>query len=198
MAADWRQRQKQELRRLLYETAVELFETQGYESTTVQQITTKVGVAKGTFFNHFPTKEHVVGEWYNKITFECLETARERDSTNAEEAVCSLFEDMTRQATDSPELMIAKSQNSSDPLLMAAEQTQSDEIDTFVREQCLAAKEQGELVADLDEEFFTSLLITVLTGSSRAWVRTQPRFDFPAVIRQRIHFLFRAAQPARG
>lgn len=196
MASNWRQRHKQKLRQLLYETAVELFEANGYERTTVQQITEKVGVAKGTFFNHFPTKEHVIEEWYNNITFKSLEAARARDVTRAEDAVCSLFADMARQATDSPELLIAKARNSSNPLLVEAEQTQEDEVDAFLLQQCKAGKARGELAADLDEEFFISLLGAVLTGSSRAWVLMQPRFDFPAVIRQRVHFLFRAAKPA--
>ncbi len=198
MASDWRQRQKQELRQQLYQNALELFETHGYDSTTVQQITEAVGVAKGTFFNHFPTKEHLVGEWYHSITVESLEAAHQRGSTSAEAAVCDLFVDMVERAIASPELMVAKSQNSSDPLLIEAEQTQADAIDVFVRQQCTAGKDQGELAADLDEDFFASLLTAVLTGSSRAWVRSQPRFDFPGLIRQRIQFLFRAAKPARG
>lgn len=198
MASNWRQRQKQKLRQRLYEAAVELFEANGYERTTVQQITEKVRVAKGTFFNHFPTKEHVIEEWYNHITFTSLEAARKRNVTSAEEAICSLFADMAQQATASPELLIAKSRNSSNPLLMAAEQTQEDEIDAFLLQQSKAGKARGELAAELDESFFVDLLGAVLTGTSRAWVLTQPRFDFPAVIRQRVQFLFRAARPTHG
>ena len=38
----------------MYEAAVTLFREQGYENTTVDQITRRAGVAKGTFFNSFP------------------------------------------------------------------------------------------------------------------------------------------------
>ena len=44
----------------LYEAAVTLFREQGYEHTTVDQITRRAGVAKGTFFNYFPTKDAVL------------------------------------------------------------------------------------------------------------------------------------------
>lgn len=193
MAADWRQRQKLELRRQLYETAIGLFEDHGYEATTVQQITEAVGVAKGTFFNHFPSKEHVVEEWYNGITFESVEAAKHRPPTTAENAVCWLFREMVERATASPELLIAKSRNNAHPLLMEAERIQNEEIHGLLCRICTEGKERGELAADLDEPFFASLLAAVLTGSSRAWVCTQPHFDFPQVIEQRVRFLFRAA-----
>ncbi len=44
----------------LYEAALTLFRTQGYEATTVDQITRQAGLAKGTFFNYFPTKDAVL------------------------------------------------------------------------------------------------------------------------------------------
>jgi AcrR family transcriptional regulator len=44
----------------MYEAAVTLFREQGYENTTVDQITRRAGVAKGTFFNYFPTKDAVL------------------------------------------------------------------------------------------------------------------------------------------
>ncbi len=51
---------KLERRDRLYEAAVTLFREQGYEHTTVDQITRRAGVAKGTFFNYFPTKDAVL------------------------------------------------------------------------------------------------------------------------------------------
>lgn len=198
MALSWRQRQKLELRQMLYQTSLELFEANGYESTTVQQITDQQGVAKGTFFNHFPTKEHVIEEWYNNITSRSLEAARKRKDTSAEEAIVALICDMARQAMASPELLIAKSRNSGNPLLIDAEQQQNQKVHAYLIQCCTQGKAQGELAGDLNEEFFVDLIIAVLTGSSRAWVDTVPRFDFPTVIRERVRFLFRAARPAHN
>lgn len=55
-----RERKKQQTRSLLVSTAYRLFLEQGYERTTVAQITAEADVAKKTFFNHFPTKEDVL------------------------------------------------------------------------------------------------------------------------------------------
>ena len=198
MASNLRQQNKEALRRRLYDTALELFDRHGYEGTTVQQITEQAGVAKGTFFNHFPTKEHLVLEWYNGITFNCLAAARQRSATTAEQAICDLCVDMAGRATDAPELLLAKASHGSNPLLMEAEKVQDDEIDAYFLEQIRLGKERGELDPELDEPFFVDLVGAVLTGSSRAWVRTPAAFDFPQTLRQRLHFLFRAARSNRA
>jgi AcrR family transcriptional regulator len=58
--SDKREQGKAARRESIYLAALELFRTQGYEETTVSQITTQAGVAKGTFFNYFPTKDAVL------------------------------------------------------------------------------------------------------------------------------------------
>ena len=55
-----REQGKFERRERLYEAVLALFRTQGYEATTVDQITKQAGLAKGTFFNYFPTKDVVL------------------------------------------------------------------------------------------------------------------------------------------
>lgn len=54
-----RARRRAELRTRILGAAFGLFARQGFSSTTVEQITKAADVGKGTFFNYFPTKEHV-------------------------------------------------------------------------------------------------------------------------------------------
>ncbi|MFS2050031.1 helix-turn-helix domain-containing protein, partial [Variovorax sp. CT11-76] len=44
-------------------TAMQLFEAQGYDATTMEQIALRADVAKGTLYNHFATKEAVLAHW---------------------------------------------------------------------------------------------------------------------------------------
>lgn len=53
------QRRRVATRQRIVEVAVELFESQGFDATTVDQITEAADIGKGTFFTHFPTKEGV-------------------------------------------------------------------------------------------------------------------------------------------
>ncbi len=42
-------------------SAIDLFSARGFHQTSVEDITEAADVGKGTFFNYFPTKEHVLG-----------------------------------------------------------------------------------------------------------------------------------------
>ncbi|OIJ88640.1 hypothetical protein BIV25_36345 [Streptomyces sp. MUSC 14] len=61
-----RERNKLRVRNRIYDAAVELFTRQGYDQTTVDEITEAADVARGTFFNHFQRKEDLIAEWSEK------------------------------------------------------------------------------------------------------------------------------------
>lgn len=51
-------------RQRLVRAALELFTTQGYHDTTTPQIAKKAGVAEGTIYRHFASKQHFFNELY--------------------------------------------------------------------------------------------------------------------------------------
>ncbi|MDY6875993.1 MAG: TetR/AcrR family transcriptional regulator [Chloroflexota bacterium] len=55
-----RERKKQKTRQRLMQVALQLFREQGYDNTTVEEITNAADVAKGTFFNYFEAKEAIL------------------------------------------------------------------------------------------------------------------------------------------
>ena len=55
-----RERRRAEIRDRLFRAALKLFAERGFLETTVEDITEAADVGKGTFFNYFPTKEHVL------------------------------------------------------------------------------------------------------------------------------------------
>src|SRR5260370_41874798 len=58
--ASRRVRRSADLRERLFRAALTLFGKKGYAETTVEDITEAADVGKGTFFNYFPTKEHIL------------------------------------------------------------------------------------------------------------------------------------------
>jgi len=56
-----RERRSIELRERLFRAAIQLFARKGFAETTVEDITNAADVGKGTFFNYFPSKEHILG-----------------------------------------------------------------------------------------------------------------------------------------
>jgi len=57
---DRRQRRSAEIRERLFRSALQLFAQKGFAETTVEDITEAADVGKGTFFNHFPSKDHIL------------------------------------------------------------------------------------------------------------------------------------------
>ncbi|EMF23360.1 transcriptional regulator [Streptomyces gancidicus BKS 13-15] len=55
-----RERKKLAAWRAISETALRLFEEQGFEATTIEQIAAAANVSRATFFNYFASKEAVV------------------------------------------------------------------------------------------------------------------------------------------
>jgi AcrR family transcriptional regulator len=55
-----RQRRSAETRERLFRSALDLFAKKGFTETTVEDITEAADVGKGTFFNYFPSKDHIL------------------------------------------------------------------------------------------------------------------------------------------
>ena len=57
---DWRARRWEDTHQRIYDTALRLFQEQGFEQVSVGQIVSGVGVSVPTFYAHYPSKEHLV------------------------------------------------------------------------------------------------------------------------------------------
>jgi AcrR family transcriptional regulator len=55
-----RERRRIETRERLFRTALKLFAKRGFFETTTEDITEAADVGQGTFFNYFPSKQHVL------------------------------------------------------------------------------------------------------------------------------------------
>lgn len=55
-----REQKKQEQRRAILDTTVTFFREQGFEETRVRDVTGRLRISEGTFFNHFSSKQAVL------------------------------------------------------------------------------------------------------------------------------------------
>lgn len=80
-----RERKKEKTRQTIVDAALALFQQQGFDATTMEQIAGEADVAKGTLYNHFPSKEAIIGEYMHyvirdnqnllqQIIYECTDT----------------------------------------------------------------------------------------------------------------------------
>src|SRR5262245_11312938 len=63
---------KDATRRRIVETALDLFRSRGFDATTTRDIARAAGIASGTLFNYFETKEAIVAQ----LAAEALASAR--------------------------------------------------------------------------------------------------------------------------
>jgi AcrR family transcriptional regulator len=97
-----RERKKLATRDRIFECAVALFASRGYDATTMEDIGECADVARATVFNYFSRKEDLVDEWFMRRGAELAETLAEagRETTDtpnrlrrALRVVASFYED---------------------------------------------------------------------------------------------------------
>jgi AcrR family transcriptional regulator len=62
-----RERQRLETRRRIFEAAMAEFARNGFAPAQIEDIVRAAGVARGTFYIHFPTKDHVLLEYVERL-----------------------------------------------------------------------------------------------------------------------------------
>src|SRR5206468_5368162 len=102
-----RLRRSAEIRERLFRSALELFARKGFAHTTVEDITEAADVGKGTFFNYFPSKDHILlafGEMQLGKLETAVKTARQTNEPMPE-FLRSLGIRMTQEPTRNPAII---------------------------------------------------------------------------------------------
>src|SRR5262252_4396456 len=68
---------KQKIRDNIVRAALELFQTKGFETTTTKAIARKAGIAEGTVFNYFKTKEDIALYFFEQEVDHAIAAVRE-------------------------------------------------------------------------------------------------------------------------
>lgn len=81
------EKKKRETRRKIVKVAMDLFQRQGFNNTTMEQIAGEADIARKTLYNHFPVKEAIVDEYVRDLSKgfaqETLDSIRNLPDTRA-------------------------------------------------------------------------------------------------------------------
>jgi AcrR family transcriptional regulator len=187
--SDRRQRRSAEIRERLFRAALALFAQKGFSETTVEDITEAADVGKGTFFNYFPSKDHILlafGEMQLGKLEAAIEMAR-RTNEPMPQYLRALGVRMTQEPTRNPEIIRAVLQAylSTTPVREAMLDLQR-RVQALHTQMIRRGQEQGEIRDDLPAEeiayvfrqtIFGTLLIWSLYGDATLHSRIESAFN---------------------
>lgn len=172
-----RERRRSETHERLFRAAMLLFAERGFLDTSVEDITEAADVGKGTFFNYFPTKGHVLqtlAEIQIGNVTAALEDAREgRDSMR--EVLMRLARALSREPGKSPalvrSLMAAMQSSESVQQLITANLARGREL---LAEMMRIGQQRGEIRRDLPALDLARLFQQTQFGMLKIWTLHTP------------------------
>jgi AcrR family transcriptional regulator len=186
---DQRRMRGQRNREALITAAVELFETHGYDATTVEQIAGVAGVAPRTYFHHFATKEDILFDGYAERLDEATRRFRASRSTTLWGALSEASAAVAEAIAAQPDIFIVRARMYASHAALRATRLRinDDWIDQMTREVA------RWLDADAESDLRPRLAATVVNGANRAaidtWVSGDGRTDLVATMSQAVVLL---------
>jgi len=167
-----RARRAAETRDAIVGAALRLFARQGFVATTVEQITQAADVGKGTFFNYFPTKEHLLtgfAELQLARIRKALELAR-KGGVPIQQVVWQLVVSLTEIPGQSPDLvrsflLVLVSRGRVGPLM----RRKLMQGRTWLGELVVVGQQRGEVRRDLEAGAVARHLQQVFLGGLLLW-----------------------------
>jgi AcrR family transcriptional regulator len=184
-----RQRRSAEIRERLFRAALSLFAEKGFAETTVEDITNAADVGKGTFFNHFPSKDHILlafGEMQLGKLEAAIELARQTNASMTD-FLRGLGVRMTQEPARNPALIrvLLQAYLSTTPVRAAMLDLQK-RVHALHTQMMQLGQDRGEIRKDLPaaelahvfrQTIFGTLLIWSLYGDSTLQARIESAFE---------------------
>lgn len=186
-----RGRPRHEIRLGIFEAAIRLFRENGYSVSTVDQIVASAKVAKGTFFNFFPTKLDVLKAYYSQIDIEvagfrsAMDPARPLKSLS--DYACAVEAIFLREGPLLIELLdLAMSDPAMRRIDVDSGACDADEFATFL----LAAQNLGLIGNHVDPVLAAETIIDLWSGAVRSWLQSPAEGHLVRSFEARVGLLF--------
>ena len=174
-----RERHRAETRDRLYSAALKLFAERGFLETTVEDITESADVGKGTFFNYFPTKEHILAEFGGQRTA-AVERALEKAKSTKDsilDVVGELAADTAGQSNLNAALLRAIFAAHASCAPVRGELRKRAQIGRrMLTEMFRIGQERGEIRSDISAKDLARLMQTTFMGLTMSWA-INPEFS---------------------
>jgi AcrR family transcriptional regulator len=167
-----RQRRAAETRLRLFRCALQLFAERGFTSVTVEDITEAADVGKGTFFNYFESKDHVLGvmaEIQQGKVAEALTLAAEGEES-IHSVLHTLFLRLAEEPGRSPDLaraLVSSFLASEGVRTVIAHNMQEGR--KMIAKVVVAGQKRGEIDGRLKKEKVAMQVLQTVMGTALLW-----------------------------
>jgi TetR/AcrR family transcriptional regulator, transcriptional repressor for nem operon len=150
-----------------------LFNTQGYKSTSISDITTATGFTKGAIYRHFKSKEELEKETLFHLSSVMFEKLRDRikTATTASEKLTAIFDYFESYVTNPPVkggcplMNVAIEADDAHPILRKG----AVKILDILRDSLITVLDNGirhkQIKPDIDTEYYATIVIACLEGA---------------------------------
>ncbi|MBY8863579.1 TetR/AcrR family transcriptional regulator [Nocardia sp. CA2R105] len=167
-----RERNRIRARNDVIETALALFEQQGYDATTVDQIARAAGLSSATVFRHFPSKEDILFSEEDDSARAMAECVAARQDPSVD--VAALAEPVVKYAAELQDERTHRLTR----LVMTTRSLEARSLRMRLRwEREIArtlAAEEGDAAPTLRHTLIASIAISCLSAAVRYWDRSDP------------------------
>jgi AcrR family transcriptional regulator len=171
-----RERKREETRLRIFEHAMRLFAERGFTNTPVEEITEAADVAKGTFFNYFPTKEAIL-EALAERQISVLKAAEEKSRTA--EQIRPVLVEMVHKLSERPSrsqlllrslIGVAMTNNTLSKFLAQVLEKGRGHITAIMQR----AQDAGEIRRDMEPQELARILQHLIFGTHVIWAISKP------------------------
>ena len=168
-----RERKKQKTREAIQREATRLFQKQGYEETTIEQIAAAVEISPSTFFNYFRSKEDVaLYDAYDPMIVTLFQSRPSDEPLS--KSVRAVLEELTGILESDREIILARSKLLLEtPDLRARLWSEVERAQVFLG--AMLAQRAGRDEDDFDFRVVAIALVAAMMEAVTEWVRQDGR-----------------------
>lgn len=186
-----RERRQAKLKAELFRKAVDLFAERGYDSVTVDEIAAAADIAKGTFFNYFPSKEHVLVEYRQVLLDDAYAHADTLTGDSARDLMKRFHQYLARRVRSEGERyeMLFK-EIVARPHVVALNRSQLGRYRSYFDRFIEIGKRSGEIPESCDTALLADTIRDLWTGVSVTWYLQTPGASLEHLVLEKIDLLF--------
>ncbi len=174
-----------ETKKIIYSSADKLFREYGVDKVSVDQIVEKAGVAKGTFYVHYESKDSLIAEfimdYVNKLDFDYKSRLDKLPAgTSSSDTLLYLAETIIKIMTETlgeQNLKYFYSSLLSQPAMANSMVNYNRDLYKTFAEVITKGIEKGEFKPELDVEVISRHCVLILRGLTYEWCVRYPAFD---------------------